>query len=375
MVVLPHGRRSFQPWSRVDRHLCHVAHVQGRRSASAAAPTQASVRNSRHRHGPGRRPLVAARDQGQEPEQVAARQLRSRAYEHSRDGKPWTKAGLRNPATSLRVAVPLRICRREKKLSPNNPGFPAAASVQSQSTRADRQSVRCLRRCTSHRRSSRAAWPCTGPVPLDWSSRRTNLRCRPPWARASRSSVKRSSRAIPPYRPPHRERRPRTHRDPRGLGVPEFRQLCGARGHWPDRRSLRLVEAERRDKAGSAPKPVTSSRPSPRGSTPVGHGEGALRNRERPALDPGRSLAGRPEPRRTGHAPHNLGRLQQVALNLLRQDATFKAGEAIRHHKADRSLTYRETVPDLAQSCDCPASCRHRIPGLGAGVQSRRQPP
>ena len=49
-----------------------------------------------------------------------------------------------------------------------------------------------------------------------------------------------------------------------------------------------------------------------------------------------------------GHAPRNLGLLRRLALNLLRQDTTVKAGVAIRHRKAGRNLACKEPVPGLA---------------------------
>jgi hypothetical protein len=51
---------------------------------------------------------------------------------------------------------------------------------------------------------------------------------------------------------------------------------------------------------------------------------------------------------RTGHAPRNLGLLRCLALNLLRQDTTVKAGVAIRRRKAGRNLAYIEQVLGLA---------------------------
>ena len=51
---------------------------------------------------------------------------------------------------------------------------------------------------------------------------------------------------------------------------------------------------------------------------------------------------------RTGQAPRNLGLLRRLALNLLRQDTTVKAGVAIRRRKAGRNLAYREQVLGLA---------------------------
>lgn len=145
-----------------------------------------------------------------------------------------------------------------------------------------------------------------------------------------------------------------------GLDLPGELQWMDPPGGWaPFCTKMRI---------GALPTP---DRAIPRGATSVGDREGALGHRERPAL-----AFRKDESRvRTGHAPRNLCLLRRMALNLLRQDATVRAGVAIRRRKAGRDLTYMEQMPDFVQSCGCRYSpCATRRMGPNPHLRRRILP-
>ena len=136
---------------------------------------------------------------------------------------------------------------------------------------------------------------------------------------------------------------------------PEYLQYVDPEGQWPDLCSLLLVETERRvgDQVGTETRYFISSHPpEARHLLATTRTHWRIENSLHWVLD----VAFREDESRvrTGHAPRNLGLLRRLALNLLRQDTTVKAGVAIPRRKAGRNLAYMEQVLGLAQSCDCP---------------------
>ena len=133
------------------------------------------------------------------------------------------------------------------------------------------------------------------------------------------------------------------------LGDLEYLRYVDPEGQWPDLRSLLLVETERRvgDPVGTETRYFISSHPpEARHLLATTRTHWMIENGLHWVLD----VAFRENESRvrTGHAPRNLGLRRRLALNLLRQDTTVKAGVAIRRRKAGRNLAYMEQVPGLA---------------------------
>lgn len=133
------------------------------------------------------------------------------------------------------------------------------------------------------------------------------------------------------------------------LGDPGYLRYVDPEGPWPDLCSLLLVEAERRvgDQVGTATRYFISSHPpEARYLLATTRTHGMIENGRHWVLD----MAFREDESRvrTGYAPRNLGLRRRLALNLLRQDTTVKAGVAIRRRKAGRNLAYMEQVLGLA---------------------------
>jgi predicted transposase YbfD/YdcC len=135
----------------------------------------------------------------------------------------------------------------------------------------------------------------------------------------------------------------------RALGDPEYLQYVDPEGQWPDLRSLLLVEAERRVGGQVSVETryyISSYPPDARHLLATTRTHWMIENGLHWVLDVAfwedESWV------RMGHAPRNLGLLRRLAVNLLRQDTTVKAGVAIRHRKAGRNLTYMEQVLGLA---------------------------
>ena len=193
----------------------------------------------------------------------------------------------------------------------------------------------CQKELARHIRSQQADYVLTVKA-----NQRGNLQ------RGTRGTV----RGLSLYRPPHRERGPRAHRDSPQLGsgrpgVP----AVDPEAHWPDLRSLLLVEAERRAGGQVSTETryfISSHPPEARHLLATVRAHWGIENRLHWVLD----VAFREDESRvrTGHAPRNLGLLRRRALNLLRQDTTVQAGGAIRHRKAGRNLAYMEQVLGLA---------------------------
>ena len=132
-------------------------------------------------------------------------------------------------------------------------------------------------------------------------------------------------------------------------GAPEYLQYVDPEGHWPDLRSLLLVEAERRMEGRVSTETcyfISSHPPKARHLLATVRAHGGIENGLHWILD---VVFREDESRvRTGHAPRNLCLLRRMALNLLRQDTTVQAGVAIRRRKAGRNLAYMEQVLGLA---------------------------
>ena len=132
------------------------------------------------------------------------------------------------------------------------------------------------------------------------------------------------------------------------LGAPAYLQDVDPEGHGPDLRSLLLVEAERRMEGRVSTETryfISRHPPNARHLLATVRVHGGIENGLHWILD----VAFREDESRvrTGHAPRKLCLLRRMALNLLRQDTSVKAGVAIRRRKAGRNLAYMEQVLGL----------------------------